>query len=109
MTCVTARRRIVKRAPDAASDQVALAELKARLSHYVRVVQRAGRPITVTSHGRVAAVLGPPPEDTVPRPDTREPLVDAPLGRIALPPPPRQKITREDLQRALDEVRSDRL
>ena len=64
-------------------DTVTVAELKARLSHYLREV-RSGRSFTVVSHGIPVAVLGPheAPEamelEAIP-PDPGAPALSAPV------------------------------
>lgn len=93
------------------SERVPLAELKVHLSRYVREVQEGGRAITITQHGRDTAVLAPvksaagalPPLHIRPALDPRA------LGDIIAPRPKGKGITAEDIQRALDEEREDRV
>jgi prevent-host-death family protein len=67
-------------------DTVTVAQLKARLSHYLREV-RAGQSFTVVSHGVPVAVLGP--HEAWPRRRLKviEPTEDpSTWGQIDLPP-----------------------
>ncbi len=84
-------------------DHVTVAELKARLSHYLREV-RTGRSFTVMSRDVPVATLGPyDPEidELVVIEPTEDP---ASWGQIDLPP---LKLSR-DIQEYLDEARADR-
>ena len=85
-------------------NRVTVAELKARLSHYLREV-RAGKSFTVTSRDIPVATLGPYDPDEVDDLAIIEPSEDpATWGQIDLPP---LKLSR-DIQEYLDEVRADR-
>jgi len=85
-------------------ERVTVAELKSRLSHYLREV-RSGKSFTVLSRDVPVAKLGPydPEEidDFVVIPPTEDP---ATWGQTDLPP---LKLSR-DIQEYLDEVRADR-
>ena len=87
-----------------------IAELKARLSHYLRIVQRGGR-VVVTHRGRAVAALEPIADAT---PDARTAqLVEAGLARPAGRPLPHdfwQEHAPEDPEgRALSGLLEDRL
>jgi prevent-host-death family protein len=85
-------------------ERVTVAELKARLSHYLREV-RAGKSFTVTSRDIPVATLDPYDPDEVDDLAIIEPSEDpATWGQIDLPP---LKLSR-DIQEYLDEVRADR-
>jgi antitoxin (DNA-binding transcriptional repressor) of toxin-antitoxin stability system len=67
-------------------DTVSVAELKARLSHYLREV-RAGRSFTVLSRDVPVATLGPCPPDEIDDLEVIEPSEDPTLwGEVDLPP-----------------------
>ena len=85
-------------------DTVSVAELKARLSHYLREV-RAGKSYTVLSRDVPVATLGPYGLDELDDLEVIEPTEDpATWGQIDLPP---LKLSRDILE-YLDEVRADR-
>src|SRR5947209_19182411 len=86
-------------------DRVTTAQLKVNFSRYVRDVQTSGRPITITQHGRDAAVLAPVP--VRPRVLVRGPLDARPLGAIDLTPLPGRRASVEAIRRALDEEREE--
>lgn len=86
---------------------IGIRELRDRLSHYLREVERTGEPITVTDHGRPIAELVP----VVEAPKSRiQELIDAGLARpplvsgptrvrdtgIRLPPGTAQQLIDED-------------
>lgn len=67
-------------------DRVTVAELKARLSHYLREV-RAGKSFTVTSRDIPIATLGPHEPDELDDLEVIEPTEDPTTwGQIDLPP-----------------------
>jgi prevent-host-death family protein len=86
---------------------VGIRELRDRLSHYLREVERTGEPITVTDHGRPIAELVPvvePPKDKLQQlieaglarpPRSNAPIVIRDLG-IRLPPGTAQQLIDED-------------
>ena len=79
---------------------VGVRELKAKLSHYLRVAKTGGV-VLVTEHGRVIAALGPPAMTELPR----EP------GRRKQPgsyPPTGLQNPDGTGQRLIDEVRGER-
>ena len=85
-------------------DSVSIAELKARLSHYLREV-REGRSFTVLSRDIPVATLGPYRPPTVDDYEIIEPTEDPALwGQVDLPP----LLLSVDIQEYLDEVRADR-
>ena len=95
-------------------ESVSVAELKARLSHYLREA-REGRSFTVLSRDIPVATLGPyePPEvDTL---EIVEPVEDTALwGQVDLPPPGRAidvvallREDRDDRDLRLDELIED--
>jgi prevent-host-death family protein len=86
-------------------DRVPLAQIKVNFSRYVRDVQTRGRPITITQHGRDAAVLAPVPMR--PRILVRGPLDPRPLGAIELTPLPGRGASVEAIRRDLDEEREE--
>ena len=90
-----------------APDQVPLARIKLNFSRYVREVQTRGQAITITNHGRAAAVLAPVASWPRPTLTVREPVDRRPLGRLALRPPPGQGASREAIRHALDEERGE--
>ena len=79
-------------------DRVPLARLKGRLSQYVRAVQTEGRTITITLHGRPAAILAPAAPQLGLR--VREPVDPRPLGALRLRPPRGQGASAEAIRRA---------
>ncbi|MDQ3400148.1 MAG: type II toxin-antitoxin system prevent-host-death family antitoxin [Chloroflexota bacterium] len=93
-------------------EQVGVRELRQNLSVHLRRV-RTGATLEVTDHGRPVAILAPLPEQSTPmqrlvasgmvlRPATKR-LVD-------LPPPMRvPRRFRDELRRALEEQREDRI
>lgn len=82
---------------------VGIAELKARLSHYLREV-RAGRTVTVLDRGRPVARLVP--VERKPELVTRKPPAGAPALRDIEPPRPLGIDI--DVMALLDEERRDR-
>lgn len=85
-------------------ERVTVAELKARLSHYLREV-RAGKSFTVVSRDVPVATLGPFEVDELDDLVVIEPSEDpATWGQIDLPP---LRLSRDILD-YLDEVRADR-
>ena len=67
-------------------DTVSVAELKAKLSHYLREV-REGRSFTVLSHDIPVATLGPHEPDEIDDLEIIEPTEDPALwGHVDLPP-----------------------
>ena len=86
-----------------ASDRVPLAQIKINFSRYVRDVQTQGRSITITQHGRDAAVLAPIP--VRPKLTIREAVDPRPLGGLNLRPLPGQGTTSEAIRSALDDER----
>jgi prevent-host-death family protein len=95
------------RAAAAPVDRVPLAKLKSHLSRYVREVQARGRGITITHHGRDAAVLAPVALSPRPTLAIREPVDRRPLGALGLRPAAGQGASSEAIRRALDEERGD--
>lgn len=96
-----------------ATDRVAIAEVKAHLSRYVREVQERGRTITITQHGRDTAVLAPvkTAADALPPLNIRPALDPRPLGEIIKGLrglPEGGGVSDEDIQEALDWTRADR-
>jgi len=89
----------------AARERVPLAKIKSNFSRYVREVQARGRSITITQHGRDAAVLAPVAER--PKLTVREPLDPQPLGAIELPRLPGAGASAKAIRRALDEERGE--
>jgi prevent-host-death family protein len=93
------------------SKKVAIAFAKANFSKLVREVQ-AGRSITLTQHGRPAAVLAPLPSTTpTPAMSVRPPLDTRPFGellRSLQPLPDEARPTADDIRDAIDETRTDR-
>lgn len=67
-------------------ETVGIAELKARLSHHLRVVRSTGRPITVLDRDRPVATLGPFRPQRGPRVTKPEPGAPG-IHDIPLPPP----------------------
>jgi prevent-host-death family protein len=85
-------------------DRVTVAELKARLSHYLREV-RAGKSFTVLSRDVPVAKLGPYDPEEIDDLVVIEPSEDpATWGQIDLPP---LRLSRDILE-YLDEARADR-
>jgi prevent-host-death family protein len=84
---------------------VPLSEIKVSFSRYVRDVQVGGRAITITHHGRDAALLAP--LTIAPRPMVREPVDPRPLGRLKLTPLPGRGASAGAIRRALDEERDE--
>jgi len=83
--------------------QVGIAQLKSRLSEFLRVVQ-GGEPIAVLDRNRAVAHIVPIPER--PRLRIRKPALDAPApNKVILPKASKQKIDVVDL---LLEQRRDR-
>lgn len=86
---------------------VGIRELRDKLSHYLREVERTGEPITVTDHGRPVAELVPvaePPksklQQLIDAGLARPPLLDGPIEirwpGIRLPPGTAQQLIDED-------------
>jgi len=85
-------------------DTVTVAELKAKLSHYLREV-REGRSFTVLSRDIPVATLGPYEPDEIDDFEIIEPTEDPALwGQVDLPP----LILSRDIVDYLIEVREDR-
>jgi prevent-host-death family protein len=85
-------------------DTVSVAELKARLSHYLREV-REGRSFTVLSRDIPVATLGPYEPPAVDDLEIIEPTEDPALwGQVDLPP----LLLSVDILDYLEEVRADR-
>ena len=85
-------------------DTVTVAELKAKLSHYLREV-REGRSFTVLSRDIPVATLGPYEAEGVDDLEIIEPTADPALwGRVDLPPAALSR----DIVEYLIEVRQDR-
>ena len=85
-------------------DTVSVAELKSRLSHYLREV-REGRSFTVLSHDIPVATLGPYEPPAVDDFEIIEPTEDPALwGQVDLPP----LLLSVDILEYLNEVRADR-
>ena len=89
------------------ADRVPLAAVKTSLSRYVRDVQALGRSITITQHGRDAAVLAPVTLASRPRLTLREPIDLRPLGALGLRPPKGEGASSEAIRRALDKERDE--
>lgn len=93
-------------------DRVPLAKLKLNFSRYVREVQERGRAITITQHGRDAAVLAPlESAEAEPKLAVRARLDRRPLGEIIQGLkglPGGRSVRDEDVQQALDWTRADR-
>ena len=88
-------------------DRMPLAAVKTGLSRYVREVQARGRSITITQHGRDAAVLAPVSAAGRPALTIREPIDPRPLGALNLRPPKGEGASKEAIRRALDEERDE--
>lgn len=90
---------------------VGIRELRDRLSHYLREVERTGEPVTVTDHGRPIAELVPVAEP--PRSRMQE-LIDAGVARPPLDPRPIRlhwpgiKLPPGTAQQLIDEDRGER-
>jgi len=90
---------------------IGIRELRDRLSHYLREVERTGEPITVTDHGRPIAELVPVVE--APRSRIQE-LIDAGLARPPIDPRPIDlqwpgiKLPPGTAQQLIDEDRGER-
>ena len=85
-------------------DTVSVAELKAKLSHYLREV-REGRTFTVLSNDVPVATLGPHEPDVIDDLEIIEPTEDPALwGQVDLPP----LALSRDIVDYLIEVRQDR-
>lgn len=92
-------------------DRAPLAEIKASFSRFVRDVQTRGQAVTITLHGRDAAILAPiPPAEARAPLAIRPPLEERALGELiqgALPGGRRVSI--EAIERVIDELRGNRL
>lgn len=85
---------------------VPLARVKLGLSRYVREVQMGRKSITITHHGRPAAILAPVATATRTMLTFREPVDPRPLGAIGLRPAS-GGASSEAIRRALDEERGE--
>ena len=101
-----------KRSSPTAPDRVAIADVKAHLSRYVREVQEHGRTITITQHGRDTAVLSAVKAAHAPPPLNIRPALDPrPFGEIVKGlrrVPEGRGASAAAIQRAIDEEREDR-
>ena len=88
-------------------DRVPLSRIKVHFSRYVREVQTHRRSITITQHGRDAAVLAPVAVAPRPTLTLHLPVDPRPLGALKLRPPPGQGASVEALSRVLDEERGE--
>ncbi|MDZ4257140.1 MAG: type II toxin-antitoxin system Phd/YefM family antitoxin [Gemmatimonadales bacterium] len=90
---------------------VGIRELRDRLSHYLREVERTGESVTVTDHGRPIAELVPVAEPTRSR---MQELIDAGVARPPLDPRPIRlrdtgiRLPPGTAQRLIDEDRGER-
>ena len=94
-----------RKSPAPMPDRVPLAQIKVNFSRFVRDVQTHGRPITITQHGRDAAVLAPLPMR--PRVVVHGPIDPRPLGAIELTPLPGRGASIGAIRRALEEERDE--
>ena len=90
-----------------ATERIPLAQIKINFSRFVRDVQSHRRAITITQHGRDAAILAPVAVASRPAITIRGPVDPRPLGALKLRPPPRRGVSAAAIRRALDEERGE--
>jgi len=100
-------KREAKAKPASLLGSLPLSRMKASFSRCVRDVQATGRAITITQHGRAAAVLAPVHGVSRPPLAIREPIDRRPLGALQLRPPKGDAAKPAAILRALDDERGE--